>query len=207
MKKRIGKFITFEGIEGCGKSTQIKHLESFFKKHKQPCMVVREPGGTRISEKIRTILLDKNNNMMVERSELLLYCAARAQITQEVIMPALAQGVHVLCDRFYDSTMAYQGFGLGMDKKTVQELCYFAAHNVHPDCTILIDLPVTTGLKRAGGTDRIEERSLAYHRKVRKGFCSLVQQHKKRFLMINGRQDIESIRCIIEEHIRHVIGM
>ncbi|MBN1494103.1 MAG: dTMP kinase [Candidatus Omnitrophica bacterium] len=206
MKKKKGYFITLEGIEGCGKSTQICHVARYFKRHKKPYIIVREPGGTKIGEKIREILLDKKNNAMAHSAEVLLYCAARAQIVHEVIAPALKKGITVICDRFYDSTIAYQGYGLGMDLRRVQDLCAFAADGLVPDITLLLDLPVKTGLTRAGRTDRIEGRSLRYHEKVRKGFLALARAHKRRFFVINATQKITAVKERIESILDDAFG-
>lgn len=204
-RKNKGYFITLEGIEGCGKSTQLKSIARYFKDTKRPYIIVREPGGTKIGEKIRTILLDKKNTAMSYETEALLYCAARAQIVDEVIMPALAKGISVICDRFYDSTLAYQGYGLGMKMKTLTDLCLFASRRLVPDMTILLDLSVTIGLKRAGRTDRIEGRSLAYHRKVRSGFLDLARKNKKRFFVLNGAHAIGAVEKEIKGILDHAI--
>ncbi len=199
-------FITLEGIEGCGKSTQIRKVARYMKKRGLPVIVVREPGGTAIGEKIRKILLDKMNVAMSPATEALLYCAARAQIVNEVIMPSLCKGITVICDRFYDSTLAYQGYGLQMDLRSLVSLCSFAAGRLVPDMTFLLDLPVKIGLKRAGRTDRIEDRSCAYHENVRKGFLALAKRHRKRFFVINGARTVPEVQKDIEKVLDRVIG-
>ena len=139
-------------------------------------------------------------------TELLLYCAARAQIVSEVIVPALQQGTTVLCDRFYDSTIAYQGYGLRMDQAMVRRLCRLATQGLTPDMTFLFDVPVRTGLRRAGRTDRIEARSLRYHERVRKGFRMLAKEAPRRFIVIDGTRSIEDVRTHVVEHVCHALG-
>jgi dTMP kinase len=206
MKRKKTYFITLEGIEGCGKSTQIRNIARFLKQRGIPVLIVREPGGTVIGEKVRKILLDKKNVTMSYAAEALLYCAARAQIVDEVIMPALSKGITVICDRFYDSTLAYQGYGLGMDLRSLTSLCSFAAKGLVPDITFLLDLPVKVGLTRAGRTDRIEDRSVVYHGKVRKGFLKLAEKHKNRFVVLDGARTVAEVSKDIQKALAHVIG-
>lgn len=180
-----GKFITFEGSEGCGKSTQSRMLYDHLKSKGYKVIYLREPGGTAISEKIRGILLDPSNRSMSGVSEMLLYMAARAQVIEEVVRPALLGGKIVLCDRFLDSTIVYQGYGLGMDIKTIKAIGKISTCGIKPDLTILLDLPVTKGLKhRQHKKDRIEERSLNYHLRVRKGYLKLARQEPGRIKMV-----------------------
>ena len=145
----MGCFITFEGVEGCGKSTQIRKLAETLTKSGNNVTLTREPGGCDIADKIRAILLDSANAAMVPLAELLLYAAARAQHINEVILPALAKGDIVLCDRFIDATVAYQGHGRGLDLEMINNLNSLAAANCRPDITLLLDCPVATGLERA----------------------------------------------------------
>ena len=201
MPKR-GQFITLEGIEGSGKSTQIRAIASYFRREKKKYIVLREPGGTKISEQIREILLAKKNSKMVAESELLLYLAARAQIVRETIEPSLKKGINVICDRFFDSTMAYQGYGLDMDKKEITRLIEYATGGLSPDLTILLDVPVSVGLKRAGNTDRIEARSSRYHNKVRRGFLDIAKKNKKRIKVIDGQSDKKSISEEIKGYLK-----
>src|SRR4030042_5389945 len=142
-----GKFITFEGSEGSGKSTQSKMLARFLEKKGYRVIFLREPGGTKISEKIRKILLDNKNDGMSQETEMLLYMAARAQLVRAVILPALQAGKIVICDRFLDSTIAYQGYGLGMDIKAIQYIGKITTAGLKPDLTIFLGLPIEKGLR------------------------------------------------------------
>ena len=181
MAKRVrGIFITFEGSEGCGKSTQAKLLCDFLKKEKKDVLHIREPGGIKISEQIRKILLDENNKEMVKSCEVLLYMAARAQLVDEKILPALKKGSIIICDRFQDSTVAYQGYGCGVDIRFIQEIGRYVTENVRPDLTFLLDLPTHKGLSRIQAPkDRIEQRSLSYHNRVRQGYLAIAKKDPK----------------------------
>jgi dTMP kinase len=197
-----GIFITFEGSEGCGKSTQSKLAYTFLKKRGYGVIYLREPGGTAISEKIRQILLDAKNASMSPACEMLLYMAARAQLVREVILPALAKGKIVVCDRFLDSTLAYQGYGLGLDIKLIRHLGAIATAGIRPDLTILLDLPVVKGLKRCGcAKDRIEQRNLAYHLRVRKGYLRLAKSEPRRIKIVAVAKD----KAVTQQKIRELI--
>ena len=200
---RKGMFITFEGSEGCGKSTQSKLLFEYLKRRGYRVIYLREPGGTKISEKVRLILLDPKNNSMNSVCEMLLYMAARAEAVQEVIAPAIAKGKIVICDRFLDSTLAYQGYGLGMDIKFIRGLGKLVTHGVKPGLTILLDLPVEKGLKKCGRVkDRIEQRSVKYHIGVRKGYLRLARQEPERIKIVkvanNKSATQENIRSLVD---------
>jgi dTMP kinase len=180
-----GKFITFEGSEGCGKSTQSRMLSQYLRAKGLKVVYLREPGGTKISEKIRRILLDYKNNSMSKVCEMLLYMSARAQIVEEIIKPALKQGKIVVCDRFLDSTIAYQGYGLGMDIKTIKYIGSLVISGIKPDLTIFLDLPVKKGLNvRSRAKDRIERRALNYHLRVRQGYLKLAAQEPGRIKIV-----------------------
>jgi dTMP kinase len=184
-----GKFITFEGSEGCGKSTQSEMLFGYFKAKGLDVIYLREPGGVKLSEAIRTLLLDPQSTICPE-AETLLYMAARAQVVQEIIKPALEAKRIVICDRFLDSTIAYQGFGLGIDIKLIKTLGNFATQGVKPDLTIFLDLPVEAGLKhRRNCCDRIEQRCVSYHEKVRKGYLRLAKEEPRRIKMVKVMED------------------
>jgi dTMP kinase len=184
-----GRFITFEGSEGCGKSTQSKLLYRYLKNKGYRVVYIREPGGTKISEKIRKVLLDPANHIS-SICEVLLYMAARAQVVSEIIQPALDKGKIVICDRFLDSTIAYQGYGLGMDIKFIRHTGNVATRGIHPDLTLLMDLPVIEGLKhRKYSKDRIERRSLIYHSRVRKGYLKLASLEPKRIKVVKVDKD------------------
>ena len=177
-----GLFITFEGIDGCGKSTQLSLLKEEFVKEGVEFIEVREPGGTAVGEKIRTILLDKKNDSMTRMAELLLFEAARAQITEEVIVPALQRGVTVICDRFYDSTSAYQGYANKMGRDLTDFLNLKATNDTSPDITFLLDIDPMTAYERRSGRgeeDRIELLGLSYQEKVREGYLELAKSEDR----------------------------
>lgn len=211
----MGCFITFEGVEGCGKSTQIRKLATTLKSQGREVTLTREPGGCDIADKIRAILLDSANAAMVPLAELLLYAAARAQHISEVILPALARGDIVLCDRFIDATVAYQGFGRRLDLGMINNLNNLAAANCRPDITLLLDCPVTTGLERAlaridalGATasstareERFERESLEFHERVRNGYLSLAAAEPGRFCVIDASGSVEDIFTAISSRL------
>jgi len=195
--KRI--FITFEGIEGCGKSTQSRLLKEFLEESGVPVMHTREPGGPKISEEIRKILLSNDNAEMVPETELLLYMASRSQHTAEWIIPALDEGKLVISDRYYDSTLAYQGAARKLDRSIIDVITKFATYNLVPDLTILIDLPAEKGLSRihVDVADRLESESMDFHRKVREGFLDLANEEKERYLIVDGTGSIDEIHSQI----------
>ncbi|PIQ87980.1 MAG: dTMP kinase [Candidatus Omnitrophica bacterium CG11_big_fil_rev_8_21_14_0_20_43_6] len=184
-----GKFITFEGSEGCGKSTQSEMLFTYLKSKGHKVVYLREPGGVKLSEDIRPMLLNPKSKICAE-TETLLYMAARAQVVEEVIKPALQEGKIVVCDRFLDSTIAYQGFGLGIDIKLIKIMGNFATQGIQPDLTIFLDLPIEKGLEyRHERQDRIEQRSLSYHEKVRQGYLTLAKQEPWRIKIVKVLAD------------------
>lgn len=184
-----GKFITFEGSEGCGKSTQSRLLYNYLRQKGHDVIYLREPGGTAISEKIRNILLDPDNRIGPE-CEMLLYMASRSEVVREIIKPALKQGKIVICDRFLDSTLAYQGYGLGMDLGFIEKMGDFVTGGIRPGLTILLDLAVGKGLEnRRFSKDRIESRSLAYHQRVRVGYLKMAKAQSQRIKIIKVDKD------------------
>lgn len=195
--KRI--FITFEGIEGCGKSTQSRLLKEFLENSNVPVMHTREPGGPKISEAIRTILLSNENAEMVPETELLLYMASRSQHTAQWIIPALDEGKLVISDRYYDSTLAYQGAARNLDRSIIDVITKFATYGLVPNLTILIDLPATKGLSRIhkDDADRLESESMDFHRRVRDGFLDLANSEKERYLIVDGTGSIDEIHSQI----------
>ena len=202
-----GKFITFEGCEGVGKSTQVRLLVKYLEVTNQDCLFIREPGGTEISEKIRSIILDKNNDKMSDECETLLYCAARAQLVNEVIKPALEAGRLVICDRFMDSTFAYQGVARGLGADYVENLNKAAIKDVVPDLTIFLDLTSKEAFKRKGGADkddRMEMAGDAFHQKVYEGYKLAQERHPDRIVSIQvpgtKYQTQDSIREYLREH-------
>lgn len=196
-----GKFITFEGPEGSGKSTHSKLLCQFLRQKGFKVLHTREPGGTTIGEKIRHILLDNANKKMSDTCELLLYMAARAQIVQEKILPALKAGKIVVCDRFLDASFAYQGYGAGLDLKLIESLGKVSAQGLKVNLTILLDIESRVGLKRSSRRDRLEMKDLNFHRRVRSGYLKLFRQYPKRIKVISAVLPInetqEKIRKIV----------
>ncbi len=185
-----GKFITFEGSEGCGKSTQSKLLYQYLRRSDLKVIYLREPGGTKVGEKIRKILLDSKNDSITPMTEMLLYMAARAQVVNEIIVPALKKGRIIICDRFLDSTIAYQGYGLGIDIKFIKCVGEFATSGIKPDLTIFLDLPLKKGLRhRQYSKDRIEKRSLVYHSRVLEGYLKLAHLEPERIKIVKVNKD------------------
>jgi dTMP kinase len=207
MEEKIGKmkgvFITFEGSEGSGKSTQSRLLYNYLKARRLPVLYIREPGGTKIGEKIRKVLLDKKNNNMVMPTEMLLYMASRAQLVCEVILPALKKGVIIICDRFLDSTLAYQGYGAGLDLAAIKNIGEFATSSVKPDLTIFLDINTRDGLSRTGKTkDRIEMRPVSYHERVRQGYLELARCQPHRIKVVK----VDHFKAETQRQIRELAG-
>jgi dTMP kinase len=191
----MAPFITFEGIEGSGKTTQICLLADQLLQQKSEVVQTREPGGCPIADQIRSILLHPDNAAMVSRTELLLYAAARAQHIEEIVRPALLAGKVVLCDRFTDATLAYQGNGRGLDRNLILQLNQLAAGDCCPDLTLLLDLPVETGLGRANQREvemqdisegRFERERLDFHQRIRDGYLALAASDPQRFRVIDA---------------------
>lgn len=181
-----GTLITLEGIDGCGKSTQAEYLIKRLQTNAINYLHVREPGGTGIGEAVRQILLDPGSSMSLQ-TEMLLYMAARSELTGQVILPALKKGLVVLCDRFTDSTAAYQGYGGGLELGWIAQLNLKATSGLKPDLTFLFDLPVEEAIKRRGDkADRLESRNINYHQRVRRGYLELSQQEPQRFVVIDA---------------------
>ena len=194
-----GKFITFEGPEGGGKSTHIRLLAERLRAEGRTVLVTREPGGTPLAEKIRGLVREELDDPPVTRSEVLLFLAARAQVVSQVIRPALARGEWVLCDRFADSTFAYQGYGRGIDVGLLRNFNDFATEGLVPDLTILLDVPLEVSRSRlaarqaatATAADRIEQAGTMFHRRLREGFLELAQAEPKRFAVIDSSGGVE----------------
>ena len=206
-------FITFEGIEGSGKTTQIKLLVSLLQAKGYDCVLTREPGATKIGEKIRAILLDSNHIAMLPITELLLYEADRAQHVREVIEPALAAKKVVVSDRFFDATTVYQGYARGYDLKLIEQMHRMVLGQLKPDLTIVLDLPVDLGLKRAWrrisnregslSEDRFEKEDLVFHEKVRQGYLTLADLEPERFRVIDASGEPGTVH---EEIVEVVLG-
>ncbi len=194
-----GCFITVEGVEGVGKSTNIKLIESLLDARSINHITTREPGGTALSEKIRTLILDKNDTNMTDMTELLLVFAARTQHVQELIIPALERGTWVICDRFTDSSYAYQGAGRGIGTDLVSRLEHLALADFRPDLTLLLDMPAEAGLERAGTRgefDRIEGAGIEFFERVRQGFLDRAVQ-SDRFEIIDATGTLDEVRASI----------
>jgi dTMP kinase len=202
-RRTKGLFITFEGGEGCGKSTQLKILEAHLEAKGYEVVTTREPGGTPAAEAIREFLLDPANDTLSPVAELLLYEAARAQHVSERILPALDAGKIVLSDRFYDSTTAYQGAGRGLGLEDMVRLHAVATGGLTPDLTILIDVPAALGLSRAtqGGSDRIERETMDFHERVRAEFLRLAEAEPERIRVVDGAESIDEIAAVIRKHV------
>ena len=183
-----GKFITFEGIDGSGKTTQINLLEQKLIKEGISPLILREPGGTRLSERIRQILLDRKNINLSSVAESLLFVAARAQLVSDKIKPALGEGKYVICDRFIDSTVAYQGYGRRLNVEYLEQLNNYATDNIHPDITIILDInPGKAALRKQSDTpDRMEDIGIDFFLRVQKGYYEIANRHLKRCVIIDG---------------------
>jgi dTMP kinase len=204
-----GKFISFEGIEGTGKSTQAKLLQQSLLGLGYEVILTEEPGGTLISLRIREILLSVDHTNMKPLTELLLYNAARAQHIEEVILPALNRGAVVITDRFTDSTFAYQGYGRGIDLDLLESIDKIATNGLRPDITVLLDLDVETGLKRnrrINKTDRLELEDVEFHKRVRKGYHELAAKEPERIKVLDASVGIEELKIIIAGIIPDFIG-
>ncbi|MCG6878383.1 MAG: dTMP kinase [Deltaproteobacteria bacterium] len=199
-------FITFEGIEGCGKSTQAKRIATRLERAGVSCILTREPGGTPIGNDIRQILLSSGNRHLPPLAELFLYEADRALHMESVVKPALAEKKWVLCDRFFDATTAYQGYARGQDLHMTTRLNEMASFGIKPDMTFLLDCPVSVGIKRAlkrnaesqvAGQDRFEQEKTAFHEAVRHGYGELAKQNPDRFVVVDATQTEDRLEADI----------
>ncbi|MBU0896138.1 MAG: dTMP kinase [Candidatus Omnitrophica bacterium] len=197
MSKRA-VFITIEGLEGSGKSSVIEFLENLLQRKKFSVKVFREPGSTRIGEKIRKILLDKKNKEITSHTELLLYLAARTQLIEEKLNAALSTYDFVICDRFFDSTLVYQGYAGGLGELVEAAVKLFSL-GIKPDLTIVLDSCVEEGLKRIKNKDRIEKKPLDFHKKVRDGYLRLWKIYPARIRIVDARTNLEDIYKKVEE--------
>ncbi|MDM5335937.1 dTMP kinase [Fictibacillus enclensis] len=194
-----GLFITIEGPDGSGKSTQIKKLAEFLLENSIPFILTREPGGTAVSDRIRSLILDPAHPEMADETEVLLYAASRAQHVKEKIVPALQEGKLVLCDRFVDASVAYQAYGLGIPVEDVTRINRFATGGLKPDRSYLIDVAPEIGRQRmvsrysGEGLDRIEQKELDYHERVRSGFQKIYEENRERFLLVDGNQTVDEV--------------
>ncbi|MDH5444642.1 MAG: dTMP kinase [Gammaproteobacteria bacterium] len=196
-----GKFITIEGVEGVGKTTSIAFIEDYFKQLSQDILLTREPGGTPLAEKIRDLLLDARQTSITDNTELLLMFAARAQHLEEKIVPALEAGHWVICDRFTDATYAYQGGGRGIEISRIASLEEWVQGALRPDLTLLLDLPVDEGLKRAGERstpDRFEQEKQAFFERVRETYLGMARAEPQRYRVIDASGSIEAVQSRIK---------
>ena len=203
-----GLFISLEGTDGCGKSTQIPLMQAFFADKGYPVHVLREPGGTVIGEKIRDVILDTAHTAMAPVTEILLYAAARAQIMQEKILPALQANHVVICDRFLDSSLAYQGAGRNLDLDVILQINTSALCGILPHITFFLDIPPETAMERrtaAGKPDRIEKEGLAFQKKVYHGYQALAARYPKRIVTIDATKSIDAIFAQIKERLEPAV--
>lgn len=205
-----GRFITFEGIEGSGKSTQIARLADQLRTAGHSVVLTREPGGTSIGDQIRKVLLDPANTDLDPTAELLLYAASRAQHLQGVILPAVERGATVLCDRFSDATLAYQGYGRGLDREKIRELDRFVTAGMRPDLTLLLDIDARIGVARAHGRNatqglesesRFENEEIAFHDRVRQGYLALAHQEPHRIKIVDASRTPDEVQKAIQDAI------
>lgn len=197
-------FITFEGPEGSGKTSQLPALATYLEGLGYKVVCTREPGGTAISDQIREVLTSMKNQELHPRTEILLFLAARAQLVEQVIKPALEVGKIVLCDRYGDSTLAYQGYGHGLDLKILKQMLEFATDHLTPDLTLLLDLEVEVGLarkKKGAEWNRLDAYALAFHKRVREGYHQLIAEEPKRWVTVDATQDIDTVQAALRKTI------
>ncbi len=216
MSRTASGFITFEGIEGSGKTTQIRLLSEYLSGRGVQHLVTREPGGTEVGERIRALLLDPRSREMVPLTELFLYGAARSQHIEQVIEPAVAEGKVVLCDRFTDATVAYQGHGRGLPMNVIRVVNSLAAADVKPDLTILLDLDPEQGLARArsrnaasgdSSATRFDDEEIAFHRRVREGYLELAREETSRIRVVSAELAPEKVKKQVIGHVSRRLGL
>ena len=217
-------FITLEGGEGSGKTTHAHLLYQYLRDEGYAVVLTREPGGTRISDEVRRILLDPENTDILPRTEILLFSAARAQLSDELIRPHLEEGHIVICDRYADSTMAYQGYGLGLDLDKLRSITDFATTGLKPDLTFYLDIPVDIGLQRRFGAvdstsfglpetqltlfnkwDRLDRKEVEYHRRVQDGYEELMRAEPERWHRVDANRPLEEVQADIRRKVRSVL--
>jgi dTMP kinase len=191
--------ITFEGVEGAGKTTLAQHLADWLRAQGVSVRLTREPGGSPLGEHLRPLLLHEPLDAW---AELFLFLADRRQHTLQVILPALEQGAWVLCDRYADSTLVYQGYGRGLDIALIRRLNALATGDLTPDLTVLIDLPVEDALARANAPNRFEAETLAFHTRIRAGYLELARAEPRRFLVLDGLQPLEALQASLKQAVR-----
>ncbi|BAY17879.1 thymidylate kinase [Anabaenopsis circularis NIES-21] len=202
-----GKLIVFEGVEGCGKTTQMQLCGQWLESLGISVVVTREPGGTELGSHLRRLLLEKSEDKPVaDVTELLLYAADRAQHVEQELKPNLAAGKYILCDRYTDSTVAYQGYGRGLNMSLIEQLNYIATSGLTSDLTIWLDVDVEVGLSRkrkdAAGLDRIEQETIAFHHRVQQGYSQLAAAHPSRIVRVDGSLSQETVHSLIQKILR-----
>jgi dTMP kinase len=203
-----GKFITIEGSEGVGKSTNIEFISNYLKSKDITTIETREPGGTKTAEEIRRVLLNTEGETVPEIAELLLFFAARSFHVENLIKPAINQGHYVICDRFSDATIAYQGYGRGFDVKDINIIAAWVQKKLQPDLTILLDAPAEIGMQRAknrGSIDRMETEDISFYERVRQGYLELANEHKDRFVVIDASQSLKLVQAEILFHLDRLL--
>jgi dTMP kinase len=208
--KKNGIFIVFEGIDGAGKTCQMEKTKEYLLSRGLDVVMTREPGGTVIGEKIRELLLDPAHKKMDDRCELLLYGASRAQHLAEIILPALQNGKAVLCDRFHLSTVAYQGYGRGLDLDAIEAMNEIATAGVSPDLTVILDVPADIGFQRIlenrdAPKDRLEQEKQVFFQKVREGYLKEAKKRKRNFVVVDGNREIVAVTADIEKALRPIL--
>lgn len=201
-----GFFIVFEGGEGAGKSTQERLLAQALRDQGLPVLQTREPGGTPAAEEIRRVVLSPEHAGMDARAEALLFAASRGEHVARVIRPALERGDVVICDRYLDSSVAYQGYARGLGPERVRDLSLWATGGLLPDLTIVLDVDPSVGLARFSDRDRLEAEPLEYHQQVRAAFLALAEQEPSRYLVLDARQEVEVIAAEILARVQHMLG-
>ena len=199
-----GKFISIEGSEGVGKSTNISFISNYLKNKNLTTIETREPGGTKTAEEIRQVLLNTEGETVPEIAELLLFFAARSFHVENLIKPAIQKGHYVICDRFSDASIAYQGYGRGFNIKDINKIASWVHAKVQPDLTILLDAPAEIGMQRAkkrGAIDRMESEDISFYERVRNGYLTLASEHKERFVIIDATQSLKSVQAEIAFHL------
>jgi dTMP kinase len=208
----LSLFVTFEGPEGCGKSTQIRLLTAHLREQGFDILHTREPGSTPIGERVRAILLDPAHTEMQPATEFLLFSAARAQHVVQVIRPHLARGGVVLCDRYADSSLAYQGYGHQLDLEELRVITQFATGGLVPDLTFCLDVPVEVGLRRkTGGSgdawNRMEQKEIAYHERVRRGYLTMAAEDPSRWVVVDATRKVDSVQATIRDAVMAQQGL
>jgi dTMP kinase len=206
----VSAFVSFEGPEGSGKTTQLQALRRYLEAKGLPVYTPREPGGTLISDLVRSIVLNPEHTEMQPQTEILLFSAARAQLVGQEIQPRLARGEIVLTDRYADSTLAYQGYGLGLDLDTLRAITRFATRGLVPDLTFCLDVPVGAGLMRKRGQDaaewnRMEQRELDYHERVRAGYLEMAHADSHRWRIVDATQPFDSVQSAIRAEVDRLL--